>query len=131
MKTFRLYLITVFSLVPLFLNAATLTGPQTADVGRMVTVESSVKGDWLVYPPDRADIAKDSGEKTLFLVARQEGTFTVIFFASFPDCGYIVRTKPLNQCIRFRMFLLKCKTTCSFLLSIEPYRVSFKVYVII
>ncbi len=69
-----------FLLLPLGGFSATLTGPDAAEPGRLVTVESDVQGDWLVYPPDRADIAKDSGQKTLFLVAHQEGTFTVIFF---------------------------------------------------
>ena len=61
MKIYKLFLIFVLNVFPFLANAATLTGPQTADVGRMVTIESNVKGDWLVYPPDRADIAKDPG----------------------------------------------------------------------
>lgn len=63
-----------------FTNGATLTGPENAAVGRLITINSDVKGDWLIYPPNAADMAKDSDEKTLYMVARQEGEFTVIFF---------------------------------------------------
>lgn len=63
-----------------FTNGATLTGPENAAVGRLITINSDVKGDWLIYPPNAADMAKDSDEKTLYMVARKEGGFTIIFF---------------------------------------------------
>lgn len=69
-----------FGLCQSWLIGATLTGPENAAVGRLITINSDIKGDWLVYPPNAADMAKDSDEKTLYMVARQEGEFTVIFF---------------------------------------------------
>lgn len=43
-------------------------------------MKSDVKGDWLIYPPDGADLAKDSDEQTLYFVARRDCELTVIFF---------------------------------------------------
>lgn len=63
-----------------FCTGANLTGPETAQVGRLVTINSDVQGDWLIYPPNEADMAKDSDEKTLYMVARKEGEFAIIFF---------------------------------------------------
>lgn len=60
--------------------SAKLTGPEEAEPGRLVVFESDVPGDWLVYPPDTSDIAKDSNERTLYFVAHHEGKFTIIFF---------------------------------------------------
>lgn len=69
-----------FACFPASLKAASLSGPQRAEVGRLQTVKSDVKGDWMVYPPDAADLAKDSDEMTLYFVARRECELTVIFF---------------------------------------------------
>lgn len=69
-----------FGLYQRWLIGATLTGPETAAVGRLITINSDIKGDWLIYPPNAADMAKDSDEKTLYMVAQQEGEFTIIFF---------------------------------------------------
>lgn len=69
-----------FASFPASLSAASLSGPQRAEVGRLQTVKSDVKGDWLVYPPDAADLAKDSDEQTLYFVARRDCELTVIFF---------------------------------------------------
>ena len=55
-----------FACFPASLKAASLSGPQRAEVGRLQTVKSDVKGDWLIYPPDGADLAKDSDEQTLY-----------------------------------------------------------------
>lgn len=60
--------------------SAKLTGPEEAELGRLVVFESDIPGDWLVYPPDTSDIAKDSNERTLYFVAHHEGKFTIIFF---------------------------------------------------
>lgn len=62
-----------------FTNGATLTGPENAAVGRLITINSDVEGDWLVYPSNLVDIAKDTDGKTLYFVARKEGEFTIIF----------------------------------------------------
>lgn len=69
-----------FGVCQSFCTGANLTGPETAQVGRLVTINSDVQGDWLIYPPNEADMAKDSDEKTLYMVARKEGEFTIIFF---------------------------------------------------
>lgn len=69
-----------FGCSPAFSPAATLSAPERVDAGRLATVKSDVKGDWLVYPPDSADIAKDSDEQTLYFVARRDCELTVIFF---------------------------------------------------
>ena len=69
-----------FCCSPAFSPAATLSAPERVDAGRLATVKSDVKGDWLVYPPDSADIAKDSDEQTLYFVARRDCELTVIFF---------------------------------------------------
>lgn len=69
-----------FGCCPSLLLSATLTAPETADVGRMQTVKSSVKGDWMIYPHDAADLAKDTDEQTLYFVARRDCELTIIFF---------------------------------------------------
>ena len=69
-----------FASFPASLNAASLSGPERAEVGRLQAVKSDVKGDWLIYPPDGADLAKDSDEQTLYFVARRECELTIIFF---------------------------------------------------
>ena len=69
-----------FGCFPSLLLSATLSAPERADVGRMQTVKSSVKGDWMIYPPDAADLAKDSDEQTLYFVARRDCELTIIFF---------------------------------------------------
>ena len=69
-----------FARCPVWSSAATLSAPQFAEVGRLQTVQSDVKGDWLIYPPDGADLAKDSDEQTLYFVARRECELTIIFF---------------------------------------------------
>ena len=63
-----------------FCAAATLSAPESAEAGRLQIVTSDVQGDWLIYPPDGADLAKDSDEKTLYFVARKDGELTIIFF---------------------------------------------------
>lgn len=70
-----------FSLfLPLFGFSATLTGPEKAEPGRLTVFQSDIQGDWLIYPPEGADLAKDSNERTLYFVAHHEGKFTIIFF---------------------------------------------------
>ena len=69
-----------FGCFPALVNSATLTAPERAEVGRLQTVQSDVKGDWLIYPPDGADLAKDSDEQRLYFVARKDGELTIIFF---------------------------------------------------
>lgn len=69
-----------FVCFPASSSAATLSAPERVDAGRLATVKSDVKGDWLVYPPDAADLAKDSDEQTLYFVARKDGELTIIFF---------------------------------------------------
>lgn len=69
-----------FGCFPTLLRSATLTAPERAEVGRLQTVQSDVKGDWLIYPPDGADLAKDSDEQRLYFVARKECELTIIFF---------------------------------------------------
>lgn len=69
-----------FGCFPALLRSATLTAPERAEVGRLQTVQSDVKGDWLIYPPDAADLAKDSDEQTLYFVARRDCELTIIFF---------------------------------------------------
>lgn len=69
-----------FVCFPASSSAATLSAPERVDAGRLATVKSDVKGDWLVYPPDGADLAKDSDEQTLYFVARRDCELTVIFF---------------------------------------------------
>ena len=66
--------------LPLLGTAATLTGPETAEPGRLTVFQSNIEGDWLIYPPDGADLAKDSDGKTLYFVAHKKGTLTLIFF---------------------------------------------------
>ena len=69
-----------FACFPTSSQSATLSGPQRAEAGRLATVKSDVKGDWLIYPPDAADLAKDSDEQTLYFVARRDCELTIIFF---------------------------------------------------
>ena len=69
-----------FASFPNSSHAATLSGPERAEAGRLQTVKSDVQGDWLIYPPDGADLAKDSDEMTLYFVARRDCELTVIFF---------------------------------------------------
>lgn len=69
-----------FGCFPTLLRSATLTAPERAEVGRLQTVQSDVKGDYLIYPPDAADLAKDSDEMRLYFVARRECELTIIFF---------------------------------------------------
>ena len=69
-----------FGAFPAVSGAATLSAPERVDAGRLATVKSDVKGDWLIYPPDGADLAKDSDEQTLYFVARRDCELTVIFF---------------------------------------------------
>lgn len=69
-----------FAYYPTSSQSATLSGPQRAEAGRLATVKSDVKGDWLIYPPDAADLAKDSDEQTLYFVARRDCELTIIFF---------------------------------------------------
>ena len=69
-----------FACYPTSSHAATLSGPERAEAGRLQTVKSDVQGDWLIYPPDGADLAKDSDEQTLYFVARRDCELTVIFF---------------------------------------------------
>lgn len=77
-----------FACFPASSPAATLSAPERAEAGRLQVVKSDIQGDWLVYPPDSADIAKDSDGLTLYFVARKEGTLTVIFFG-------VENTKPV------------------------------------
>ena len=77
---FLLGALVFFACCPVWLNAATLSAPEFAEVGRLQTVKSDVKGDWLIYPPDGADLAKDSDEQTLYFVARRDCELTIIFF---------------------------------------------------
>lgn len=77
-----------FACFPASSLAATLSAPERVDAGRLATVKSDVKGDWLVYPPDSADLAKDSDERTLYFVARKDGELTIIFFG-------VENTKPV------------------------------------
>lgn len=69
-----------FACFPASSPAATLSAPERVDAGRLVTVKSDVKGDWLIYPPSLADLAKDSDEQTLYFVARRDCELTIIFF---------------------------------------------------
>ena len=69
-----------FGAFPAVSGAATLSAPERVDAGRLATVKSDVKGDWLIYPPDAADLAKDSDEQTLYFVARRDCELTIIFF---------------------------------------------------
>ena len=69
-----------FACFPTSSHSATLSAPERAEAGRLTTVKSNVCGDWMVYPPDSADIAKDSDEMTLYVVAHRDGAMTVIFF---------------------------------------------------
>lgn len=69
-----------FGVFPAVSGAATLSAPERVDAGRLATVKSNVRGDWLIYPPDGADLAKDSDEQTLYFVARRDCELTVIFF---------------------------------------------------
>lgn len=70
-----------FSLFLPFLGmAATLTGPETAEPGRLIVFQADIEGDWWVYPPDGADLAKDTDGKTLYFVPHKKGTLTLIFF---------------------------------------------------
>lgn len=69
-----------FGAFPAVSGAATLSAPERVDAGRLATVKSDVKGDYLIYPPDAADLAKDSDEQTLYFVARKDGELTIIFF---------------------------------------------------
>lgn len=69
-----------FGCSPAFSPAATLSAPERAEAGRLATVKSDIKGDWLIYPPDAADLAKDSDEQTLYFVARRDCELTIIFF---------------------------------------------------
>lgn len=69
-----------FGAFPAVSGAATLSAPERVDAGRLATVKSDVKGDWLIYPPNGADLAKDSDEQTLYFVARRDCELTIIFF---------------------------------------------------
>lgn len=69
-----------FACFPASSPAATLSAPERVEAGRLATVKSDVKGDWLIYPPTGADLAKDSDEQTLYFVARRDCELTVIFF---------------------------------------------------
>lgn len=69
-----------FGAFPAVSGAATLSAPERVDAGRLATVKSDVKGDYLIYPPDAADLAKDSDEQTLYFVARRDCELTIIFF---------------------------------------------------
>lgn len=69
-----------FACFPASSPAATLSAPERVEAGRLATVKSDVKGDWLIYPPTGADLAKDSDEQTLYFVARKDGELTIIFF---------------------------------------------------
>ena len=69
-----------FGCFPALLQSATLTAPERAEVGRLQTVQSDVKGDFMIYPPDAADLAKDSDEQRLYFVARRDCELTIIFF---------------------------------------------------
>ena len=70
----------LFAACPVSVISATLTAPERTDAGRLQKVASDVPGDWMLYPPDAADFAKDSDEKTLYFVARRDCELTVIFF---------------------------------------------------
>jgi len=74
------FALVLFVACPVFVHSATLTAPERADAGRLQKVTSDVQGDWLIYPPDAADLAKDSDEKTLYFVGRRDCELTVIFF---------------------------------------------------
>lgn len=74
------FALVLFGACPVFVHSATLTAPERADAGRLQKVTSDVQGDWLIYPPDAADLAKDSDEKTLYFVGRRDCELTVIFF---------------------------------------------------
>lgn len=69
-----------FASFPASLSAANLSGPERAEAGRLAAVKSDVPGDYLIYPPDAADLAKDSDEMTLYFVPRRNCELTVIFF---------------------------------------------------
>ena len=81
-----------FGCFPALLRSATLTAPERAEVGRLQTVQSDVKGDWLIYTPDGADLAKDSDEQRLYFVARKECELTIIFFGVYGGMPLISQT---------------------------------------
>lgn len=69
-----------FGSFPAFTPAASLLAPERAETGRLQKAESDVQGDWLIYPPDGADLAKDTDEKTLYFVPLRDCELTIIFF---------------------------------------------------
>lgn len=84
MKTVKLFLLgAVVCFFSCFLNCFTLgaiTGPEVVKTGTLQVFESDASGDWLVYPMNKAGFAKDSDQKKLYLVANEEGEYTVLHF---------------------------------------------------
>ena len=98
MKTVRLFLIgAVVCFFSCFLNCFTLgaiTGPEVVKTGTLQVFESDASGDWLVYPMNKAGFAKDSDQKKLYLVANEEGEYTVLHFV-------VKDGKPVIEAVQF------------------------------
>ncbi|MBQ9454814.1 MAG: hypothetical protein IJU53_04000 [Thermoguttaceae bacterium] len=64
-----------------FASGASVSGPETAESGRLVIFEADTAGAFLVIPAKGADIAIDSNGQKLYLVGQKKGTYTVVFTA--------------------------------------------------
>ena len=64
-----------------YASAANVTGPESAESGRLVIFEADTAGAFLVIPTKGTDIALDSNGQKLYFVGHTKGTYTVVFTA--------------------------------------------------
>ncbi len=78
----KVFFLSVFCLVFAFSSVfgAEIVGKDTVTVGELATFEASIEGDCLVYPSEGVGLAKDSNKKTFYIVGKNEGVYTLIFF---------------------------------------------------
>lgn len=59
---------------------AEIVGSDTITTGELATFTADIEGDCLVYPSEGIGLAKDTNKKTFYIVGKNEGVYTLIFF---------------------------------------------------
>ena len=70
-----------FACFPASSPAVTLSGPERpAEVGHLQKWKSDIKGSWMVFPPDAAELECDTDAQTVYFVPLRNGTLYLTFF---------------------------------------------------
>ena len=80
---YNVFKVGLFSCLLCLLSAvsfAEITGQDTVEPGRLAVFESTIEGDFTVYPNAAGCFAKDSNRKMLYFASPKAGNYTLIFF---------------------------------------------------